>query len=90
MFEFQPRNTLNHYILIFLKGGVIDEVNTIYGIISTALPTSEQGRDLGKVVKTFSIHHQSCTDLEGLETQMSVLEGMKWDYSPYLYQQNVN
>ena len=59
--EFQERNTPHHHILLWLEGGVLEDVDVIDSIIKAELPrgNSERQKELKKLVKKFNIYRHS-------------------------------
>ena len=50
--EFQARNTPHHHILLFLEGGVLEDMDEIDGMISAELPSQNDDPELRELVKS--------------------------------------
>ena len=57
--EFQARNTPHHHILLFLEGGLLDDMDEIDNIISAELPTEEEDPELRELVLRYNKHQCS-------------------------------
>lgn len=56
--EFQARNTPHHHILLFLEGGIIEDIDQIDSMISAEMPP-QTDPELRELVRKFNIHRHS-------------------------------
>ena len=57
--EFQERNTPHHHILLWMEGGVLEDIGVINNIIKAELPRPGEDDELRALVKTFNMHRHS-------------------------------
>jgi len=57
--ELQERNTPHHHFLIWLEGGLLEDIDEVDDIICAELPRECEDDDLRQLVKKYNIHRHS-------------------------------